>query len=882
MFAFLTLQPHKFNCMGFGNFKIILGIILYLFLVCEETRAQENNNSADFLYQHLDRFLQNPSTATLEALNTAIAPIENQLQNRSDYLAWMIINTNMGYYHHQFENIPAAILYYEKAWKTYQEENYHDYDIIENCLRHLGNLYIKIGDLKKAENTIKNYLFLAEKSNNINQIISGITTLSIAYNNQGDYKNAIEILNKGLEIDSENINILTNLSTNYLSIHELKIAKELAKKVIIIDPSQVNAYQILAAISLEENKINEAESYMSKAKKKLLEHEETSARSIAKLELGYLDILISKSAYDEAKNHLKYIYASLLPKYSKKNELPEKETLIADHILLKALDVHAYLYQQTNQPLKAITAYDLAFSVHSTLNALYPLQETKILQHAQNRNRTEYYIDLLFTLYKNTNNHTFLEQSFMATEHSKAPFINEALISKKRLSQYKNDTLVGKTMQLQAELAFYDTHILKEKEKGKLAAIAQIQKWTSDYDLSTTILKETLEKLQDRYPDLLIQKQDFSMIEFQNKLKLDKLTFIEYFYGNKTVYIFIIDSNTIKVLAITNIEEFNNIIRNYITYFDDASKIMNDVPGFSESSLQAYESLKIPSTANRLLVIPDGLLSFIPFESLLTHKTDALSFSKMPFLLNSCEISYEISASKYLRSYPEKSKKTSVLGIFPVFENTNIELPYSSVESDLIAESFNGEYLKKEQATYQNFVQKAKNHTILHLSTHAEAGSFTRPASIKFRNQNILVNQLYGLHLEADMVVLSACETGIGKLAKGEGPLSIGRGFQYAGVENVLFSLWNVNDKTTTHFMGRFYQNLKKLNAKSSALYQTKLDYLNAKDISNDQKSPYNWAPFVYYGEIETSYSTSYLWSIITITLLLIILFLAIYLRKKK
>ncbi|MFD2564001.1 CHAT domain-containing protein [Aquimarina rubra] len=866
--------------MGFGNFKVIILLILFLNLGNEPLFSQQKTNTSEFLYTQLDDFLKQPSNSKLNRLSKLIASKENQLVTKEDKLAWVIVHSNMGYYYNQFGSLPTAIMYYEKAWKNFYDNNLKDYDIIENCLQPLGNLYIKIGDLQKAENTITNYLYLAEQSQHTDKIIAAITNLSIAYNNQSNFLKAIKILKNGERLAPKNVNILTNLATNYLDSGSIKEAESYANKVISIDASQVNAYQILAAVALENKDLQNAQSYIQKAKYQLLKNPNTSSRDFAKWQLAYIDVLLSKSAYAEALFNIKEIYASLLPEYSMEMNLPTIEMLIADRILLKTLDVQTYILQQLNDPISSIKVYEAAFEVNSKLNQAYPIQNTKILQHSQNRNRTESYIDLLYTIYTKTNDIKYVIKAFEAAENSKAPFVNEALLSKQLLLQYKNDSLVNKNKQLTSEMANYDTYILKERQKEDKANISQIQKWMSAYEMKSIEFKDVTQELQKKYPNLLFKQEKISITELQEKLKQDDLTLIEYFFGKNIIYQFKVDADSIEILEIKDIEHFRNITQNYIRYFNNASTIINNVKGFSESSFDLYRTLNIPNTKN-LLIIPDGLLNFIPFETLLTKKSDVLSFNQMPFLLKSRIINYEISAGKYLKSNYSKKEK-SILGIFPVFENTQLELSFSLDEQRYIQQKFSGVYLEKGEATYTRFLKEVENHSIIHLSTHAEAGSFSRPASIQFRDQNILVNQLYGLQLETDLVVLSACETGIGTLAKGEGPLSIGRGFQYAGVQNVLFSLWKVNDKTTSQLMQRFYQNLHQTNSYVHGLHQAKIDFLEAKEISNTQKSPYYWASFVYYGVHQPPTESTSNWIFIIGGFLLIMLFLFVIRQKLK
>lgn len=147
-----------------------------------------------------------------------------------------------------------------------------------------------------------------------------------------------------------------------------------------------------------------------------------------------------------------------------------------------------------------------------------------------------------------------------------------------------------------------------------------------------------------------------------------------------------------------------------------------------------------------------------------------------------------------------------MLGIFPVFEKTNYELTFSKAEMQSIQSNFDGQFFENSNATFDNFKMNADKYSILHLSTHADSGDIDTPASIKFYDQEIVYSELYNLNINPNLVVLSACETGIGKLYKSEGAMSIARGFQFAGAQNLLFSLWKVNDYTTSVFMDYFYK----------------------------------------------------------------------------
>ena len=301
-------------------------------------------------------------------------------------------------------------------------------------------------------------------------------------------------------------------------------------------------------------------------------------------------------------------------------------------------------------------------------------------------------------------------------------------------------------------------------------------------------------------------------------------------------------------------------IVHFVDYFNDANAIINDISGYNRFGNKVYNLLQLPdnSVYQNLIIVPDGILNFLPFEALITLKSNTTNFSKMHYLLNDFKIAYNTSAYIYLNSKPISKSEKTVLGIFPVFEKTAFELNYSKKELALIRSNFKGKYIENTEATFDNFKKNAIDYSILHLSTHAAAGDIETPASIKFYDQEILYSELYNLNINPDLVVLSACQTGIGKLYKAEGAMSVARGFQFAGAQNLLFSLWKVNDFTTSVFMSDFYKNIKNDQTYLEANTNAKLDFLNNKSIPNEKKSPYYWSSFVYYGSISKEVKSVY------------------------
>jgi CHAT domain-containing protein len=149
----------------------------------------------------------------------------------------------------------------------------------------------------------------------------------------------------------------------------------------------------------------------------------------------------------------------------------------------------------------------------------------------------------------------------------------------------------------------------------------------------------------------------------------------------------------------------------------------------------------------------------------------------------------------------------------------------------------------------------ANQYRVIHLATHSivddENPSFSRlifsAGSDSTEDGHLHSYELYNLHLNADLVTLSACNTGFGKIQEGEGIMSLARGFAYAGCPNIVMSLWPASDKATAHLMEMFYQGLAAGLSKDAALRKAKLQYLNEADALS--ANPYFWSSFVFMGE---------------------------------
>ena len=870
-------------------------IFLILLITTQTVFGQKPLPSEDTIYNALDQFVANPSVENLhqlESFSNSISTALDMTKNKNTLLAYVVLICNKAFYENQFGKTNQAVSSYEKAWQLYQKNKLRDYDIVEFCLKPLGNLYTSTGDYDNAENTIKQYYSLATQANNQQQKLAAILNLSNVYQSSGRSTLAIELLEKTIQTEPlSNIqkgilwnNLGNNYVLNYQQANFLKPLPSIFKKIenayftairlLQFDKSQsetlANCYRNLAALQLQWQKIELANSYFKKAKTYFSNITNASPQKRAKFKYEEANLLFEQKKYREASIIIGEIFKILIPNdANRKAILPASKSLYAETILLDALDLQAALFLEQNQPKKALEAYALSFQIEDLFANLLIYENSKIINQIRIRNRTEKCLSIYNLLYQSENKISYLENAFLLAERTKSGVLKSYLATKKIASHEEK-------LQLE-QLQNWNNIILKEQQKGELANVSKINTALKNQNELMLSLKKIREKNQ------ITTKEDIDLKSLYLKLKKDNATLVEYFSGYSNMYSFTISDNTISLKSFSNNAHTSIKIMQFIDYFNNANAIVNDISGYNHYGNSAYKLLELPSkaTAKNLIIIPDGILNFLPFEALITKKSTTTNFAKMHYLINDFRIGYNNSATFYLDGKPLQHKEKSVLGIFPVFEKTNYELAFSKEELQSIKSSFKGQYFENSNATFKNFTQHASHYNILHLSTHASSGDTETPASIKFYDQEILYSELYSLKINPDLVVLSACETGIGKLYKSEGAMSIARGFQFAGAQNLLFSLWKVNDYTTALFMNKFYQNIHQGKSYLEANHQSKLDFLADKTISNAKKSPYYWSAFVYYGTLDSeTESPNYIFYGIGL-LLLIALFLYFKTRRK-
>lgn len=372
--------------------------------------------------------------------------------------------------------------------------------------------------------------------------------------------------------------------------------------------------------------------------------------------------------------------------------------------------------------------------------------------------------------------------------------------------------------------------------------------------------------------------------DVQRSLLDDATALVEYFIGKRNVFIFLVTRDRLEVTRRTA-ESFRPTLVQASNYRNLMSA--RDPTGFHgrEAGARLYESLflplkaSLPASVKRVIVVPDGELCALPFESLVS----GASGSEPRFLLEDLDISYSPSASILIRIMgvaPEPRQGMDLLAVgSPVFETAKpapgrvaptagardfymdgrfeiFPLKYARDEIRSIAKLFSGP--RKLVITGADAKEETikrlplKDFRIIHFATHSllDESVASRSALVLTLDSDpaedgfFQAREIYETKLDADIVVLSACQTARGVVERGEGIMGLTRAFFCAGARSVLASLWNINDRSTREFMKRFYGYLVKGMSKEEALRRAKI-----RMMRSDYSHPYYWAAFILMGE---------------------------------
>lgn len=443
----------------------------------------------------------------------------------------------------------------------------------------------------------------------------------------------------------------------------------------------------------------------------------------------------------------------------------------------------------------------------------------------------------------------YRERAFYFADKSKSAVLLEA-IADANAQSYAGipDEMLAREKEVKTEIAYLEQKLAETASDAQRKQLtSELFTWSEKYDK----LKKTLE---ENYPDYYALKYDIrtpTVTDLEQKLP-EGAAMVSYFLGDnaKRLYVFFITNKGLKVEDLPIEEGFDKNLTGYRNALYYKAEQTSQEVG---SSLYYQLGLdKIPAGTQQLIVVPSGRISTVPLEALITNSEEPGSY-----LIKQYSISYLYAAS-LMQTNKELGKDEQIALFAPVdFSGLGLAyLPGTKQEVEEIGSLFE----KNKNATNLFVEEKASKSAvtsdlvaksnIIHFATHGIVDELHPERSqICLTTKNgssgsLYTGEIYNLKFNADLVVLSACETGLGKLSKGEGIIGLTRAIIYSGAQNMVVSLWSVSDNSTSQLMIDFYNNLLSGQEYSLAIANAK------RKMITDAKynEPYFWAPFVLIG----------------------------------
>ncbi|RIK71459.1 hypothetical protein DCC62_21800, partial [candidate division KSB1 bacterium] len=588
---------------------------------------------------------------------------------------------------------------------------------------------------------------------------------------------------------------------------------------------------------------------------------------------------------------------------------PSLQQILSEEILLeslykkaKTLVAHAENSTHPHDDLHtALATSQLAVKLIDQTRRGYKAEGAKLFLAERATEIYEQAIQIAHALYRAAGNPQYQELAWQFAEKSRAGILLDAL-AEAEAKKFAGipDSLLAKERRLRAELAFYEKRLLEEESKGKAVDSTKALSWQAQlFDLKRAY-EDLLTQLETNYPNYFNLKYQSKMsdaAQIYEQLLDDRTALVEYFVGRDSLYIFTFKNNQLHLKSAPR----DSLLERYVTGLQTGI-LKQQYDQYVSAAQALYQILMAPIAlaldAEHLIIIPDGALCFVPFEALLSDmagvETEIKDYRALPFVVKKHAISYAYSATLFCEI--QKRRRGNVardyLAYAPVFPGGLVSnsrsaefvaaqrsvdsarameagfLPASRDEVQGVQRLFkdraaiferwfgNKTQVQLERQANEVNLKSSRlaDFRYVHLATHGFVNesnpklSGLMLASIDSPQEDgiLYLGEIYNLDLNADLVVLSACETGLGKIAKGEGLIGLSRGFLYAGAANLLVSLWQVNDASTANLMIDFYQNMLAGKSKAAALREAKLRMIEQQA---KYAKPYYWAPFVLIGK---------------------------------
>lgn len=725
-----------------------------------------------------------------------------------------------------------------------------------------GVIYYETGNYRLARNYFEKAILLTDSSDRslINNYKINIASLLVKLESFGEAKKIYLDLLPSADYENE---IYHNLAIISLKERQYADAISYLRKINYENNKKtVDLYYNFGEAFSGMNEMDSAEFYVQRA---LAENIKWNGKS-KNVQLGLIlkyqaDELAKQQLFKEATTQYQLAVQQFVTGYNDAdpNHNPDEYRGAFSYInLFNTLAAKAaafedwYQLEKSQKLLEAsLEAYRAAFKLADYVEKTYDSDEARLFIGKIKHNVHSKPIDICLALYDLTRKKSYLEEAYVFDQQNKASILALNIRQQQiRLEAKPGNILLQKEASTRSAITRLSLRAAKITDSSELEAIMNIIR---DNEIELSRIREKL-KEDPAWKERMSEDQIPPVSELQKKLDHGTALLSYHLSENELLILLVTQSrfeyhkSVINKSFMTTLESFKNALHNTSG---------NERYNGTATGVRLYEKLISPVyekliEIKRLVIIPDDELHYLPFE--------ALQDPNNKYLVERFAVQYQYSTALINHS-SKRTKSISTLAFAP-FASGGYEDSSGTRLSELTSsgeeiKGLEGKSYLDASATKDNFLQNINRHTIIHLATHASVDNASPSESyIAFYpsndNYKLYAPEIANLRLDsAQLVILSACETGAGPLIKGEGLMSLSRAFAYAGCPNIITSLWKAEDRTTAYLTRQLHIYLEKNYSKDRALQQAKLDLLANEKIDPRFKSPSYWAHLVFIGEYE-------------------------------
>ena len=834
--------------------------------------------------------------------------INNEILNPDDFKQASLY-LNMGRLYQLMRNDAKAIDFMSRAEKLYVNKKQSNSLTAGLLYLNMGVVYIYTADYEKAQSYLDKSLEIitAKAPGNLADLLSVYLNMAFIAEKKGEYPKAMDYYLKGLSLGEtlpNAIKILRGLASVSFNMKDAANCDAYFKKALLQSTEGSKNAKSETALTY----LRYGDFLSATGNKQALIYLNKSLELYKQI-FGELNVDVSTAYYYIGLNFyrlkryeeaIKYFQSSLISGFPgftslKFSDNPEIQKANLTDNLLNPLTAKAtallLLYQQDTSKVdylkSSASSFDVSVKMAEMLRSTYQAEDSKLFLSG---NETNTFANALLSqvrLYHKTKGQDAMEQAFRLSEKGKSAI----LLSQLRDKEAKNigkipQKLLDQDASLKSEIYSLNQQIYIQ-EMAEAPDLVKIKTWKSKiFDLGRK-QDELIKSIEKSYPAYYSLKYDNSVISIasiQKKLANNQ-AIVEYSLSDSVLNIFAITS-TNKLLATklidTSFYSCLQTLRKQVSGKGFNNYAGTDFTTFVKASYELYCTLLLPIQATikgkELIIVPDGELGYFSFDALLTSMPDTSkhAYRNLPYLIRESALSYAPSATTFFNELSARSSRNNgrILAFAPDYGPKNAvldkknengehlrtrltELNNSQEEIKNLEEYFKVKGFIGEKATETMFKKLSPDYRVLHLAMHTiidnENPLYSKLIFFGAKGDSaddgmLEASELINMDLHADMAVLSACNTGSGKLRKGEGIMSLSRDFFYAGIPGIIMTAWAVEDRAGIKIMENFYKYIAQGKPRHEALRLAKIEYLDNCD--NLTAHPHYWAAYMNVGDI--------------------------------